>query len=48
MDAIIQAKNMNLGYKNEIIIKNASFSIDPNDVVVIRGPSGSGKSALMR
>lgn len=48
MDAIIQAKNMNLGYKNEIIIKNASFSIYPKEFVFISGPSGSGKSTLMR
>ncbi|TLD87557.1 ABC transporter ATP-binding protein [Helicobacter sp. MIT 05-5294] len=48
MDAIVQAQNINLGYKNEIIIKNSSFSIYPKDFVFISGPSGSGKSTLMR
>lgn len=48
MDAIIQAKNINLGYKNEIIIKNSSFNIYPKEFVFISGPSGSGKSTLMR
>ncbi|WP_026943059.1 cell division ATP-binding protein FtsE [Helicobacter rodentium] len=48
MDAIIQAKNINLGYKNEIIIKNASFNIYPKEFVFVSGPSGSGKSTLMR
>lgn len=48
MDAIIQAKNINLGYKNEIIIKNASFNIYPKEFVFVSGPSGSGKSTLIR
>ncbi|PZT48752.1 ABC transporter ATP-binding protein [Helicobacter valdiviensis] len=48
MSAIIQASNINLGYKNEMIIKNATFSIAPQEFVFISGPSGSGKSTLMR
>ncbi|AWI33576.1 ABC transporter ATP-binding protein [Helicobacter apodemus] len=48
MDAIIKAENMNLGYNNEMIIKNATFSIFPQEFVFISGPSGSGKSTLMR
>ncbi len=48
MDPIIKADTINLGYKNEIIIKNASFKIHPKEFVFISGPSGSGKSTLMR
>lgn len=48
MEAIIRAENINLGYKNELIIKNASFNIFAREFVFISGPSGSGKSTLMR
>ncbi|MCH5323435.1 MAG: ABC transporter ATP-binding protein [Helicobacter sp.] len=48
MNTIINAKGLNLGYKNEIIIKNATFSILPQEFVFISGPSGSGKSTLIR
>ena len=48
MDAIIKAEGINLGYKDEMIIKNASFNIFPQEFVFISGPSGSGKSTLIR
>ena len=48
MNPIIQANTINLGYKNEIIIKDASFSIYPKEFIFISGPSGSGKSTLLR
>ncbi|PKT77673.1 cell division ATP-binding protein FtsE [Helicobacter winghamensis] len=48
MNPVIQAQNINLGYKNEIIIKSASFSIYPKEFVFVSGPSGSGKSTLLR
>ena len=48
MDGIIKAENLTLGYKNDVIIKNASFSILPQEFVFISGPSGSGKSTLIR
>ena len=45
---IISAKNLNLGYEKEIVIKNASFDIAKEDFVFITGVSGSGKSTLLR
>ena len=45
---IISAKNLNLGYGQEIVIKNASFDIKEEDFVFITGVSGSGKSTLLR
>ena len=45
---IISAKNLNLGYEKEIVIKNASFDIAEEDFVFITGVSGSGKSTLLR
>ncbi|MBX7489919.1 cell division ATP-binding protein FtsE [Helicobacter turcicus] len=48
MNPIIQANGIHLGYKNDIIIKNASFSIYPKEFVFVSGQSGSGKSTLLR
>ena len=48
MEPIVKAENLNLGYQNEVIIKNATFNIFPKEFVFISGPSGSGKSTLMR
>ncbi len=45
---IISAKNLNLGYDKEIVIKNASFDIQEENFVFITGVSGSGKSTLLR
>lgn len=49
MNTIVEAKNLCLGYKkNELIIKDASFTIYPKDFIFISGASGSGKSTLLR
>lgn len=48
MNPIIQARGINLGYNNVIIIKNASFDIYSKEFVFISGQSGSGKSTLLR
>lgn len=49
MNPIIKASNLCLGYKkDEIIIANANFQINPRDFVFISGASGSGKSTLLR
>ncbi len=47
--AIISAKNLSLGYgKRNVVIKDASFTIESQDFVFITGVSGSGKSTLLR
>ena len=48
MNPIIQARGVNLGYNNDIIIKNASFDVFSKEFVFISGQSGSGKSTLLR
>ena len=48
MNPIIQARGVNLGYNNDIIIKNASFDVFSKEFVFISGQSGSGKSTLPR
>lgn len=49
MKPIVEARELCLGYKkDEIVIKKASFLIQPKDFVFISGASGSGKSTLLR
>lgn len=47
MSAIIEAKNLNLGYNDELVIKDATFSINAKEFVFITGASGSGKSTIL-
>ena len=48
MGKLVLAKNLILGYKQEIIIKKANFSIRSGEFVFLTGISGSGKSTLIK
>ena len=48
MAILVEAKNLHLGYKNEIIIKNADFKIKTKDFIFLTGVSGSGKTTLIK
>ena len=47
MSAIIEAKNLNLGYNDDLVIKDATFNINAKEFVFITGASGSGKSTIL-
>jgi len=46
--AEIKCKNLFLGYKNNILIKNLSFEVNKGDYLCIVGKNGAGKTTLMR
>ena len=49
MDApILDLKNVTKIYGENVIFKNISFSVKEGDAIVIIGPSGTGKSTLLR
>jgi len=48
MSKVINAKNLTLGYDNNIIISEASFSVNTGDFVFLTGASGSGKTTILR
>ena len=48
MTAIIEAKNLTMGYGNFILQKNADFVVNKGDIFIIMGGSGCGKSSMLR
>ncbi len=48
MAPILRAKNLTKIYGENVIFKDISISINEGDTVVIIGPSGTGKSTLLR
>jgi putative ABC transport system ATP-binding protein len=45
---LIEAKNIFLSFGGKTILNNISFSVYAGDLIIIRGPSGGGKSTLLR
>lgn len=48
MEALIQAKNLNLFYTDFHALKNVNLEIPEKEVTAFIGPSGCGKSTLLR
>ncbi len=46
--AIIECKNLSIGYTDKIILSNLNLSIGENDYLCIIGENGSGKSTLIK
>ena len=46
--AIFEAKNIRKGFAGNEVLKGVSFSVNEGEVVAIIGPSGGGKTTLLR
>lgn len=46
--AQLTCKNISLGYENNVVVKDLSFSVQEGDYLAIVGENGSGKSTLMK
>lgn len=46
--SLLEIKNLNKSYGQNVILKDFSLNVAEGDVVVIIGPSGCGKSTLLR
>ena len=45
---LLDVQNLTLQFNGKTVVDNVSFSLNRGDVKVIMGPSGSGKSSLLR
>ena len=48
MIPLIECRNISLGYDNEMVLKDLSFTVEKNDYLSIIGENGSGKSTLIK
>ncbi len=48
MDGSVEFRNVSFGYrKDQPVLKNVSFRVNPGETVALVGPTGSGKSSCM-
>ncbi len=46
--SLLEIKNLTLGYDDETVINNISFSVEKNDFILVIGSNGVGKSTLIK
>jgi NitT/TauT family transport system ATP-binding protein len=47
-NAVLQARDLRLSYDDRILLQNLDLTIHENEIVILLGPSGVGKSSLLR
>ena len=45
---ILEIKNIKKSFNNSLVLNNISFNVSPGEVVALIGPSGGGKSTILR
>lgn len=48
MKKIIEINDVNLGYKNEVILENIEITLNEGDFIIISGKNGLGKSTFLK
>ena len=46
--AVIQVKNLDLGYDDYVVMRNLNFSVNKGEIFIVMGASGCGKSTLLK
>ncbi len=47
-EAVLDVRNLKRAIADRVIIANLSFTVRSGDILFVRGPSGVGKSLLLR
>ena len=47
-DLVIEAKDVNKGYGEKLLVESMSFALPPGGIVGVIGPNGAGKTTLFR
>ncbi|HUN55705.1 MAG TPA: energy-dependent translational throttle protein EttA [Smithella sp.] len=47
-DLVIEAKDVNKGYGDKLLVEDMTFSLPPGGIVGVIGPNGAGKTTLFR
>lgn len=48
MKTLLELKNINAGYSDEVILKNVNLAIRDRDFIGVIGPNGGGKTTLVK
>ena len=48
MDYVVETKNLNFKYNNELVIKNLTFNVEKGSRCLLVGGNGSGKTTLLK
>ncbi len=45
---LLEARNLSVGYGERVVVKSASFSLNPGKLLVVLGPNGCGKTTILK
>ena len=45
---VIEVMDLEVGYDNNVVMKNINFSVNKGDIFIVMGVSGSGKSTMLK
>ena len=48
MQAVIEVRDLDLGYNDYNVMRNLSFSVNKGDIFIVMGENGCGKSTLLK
>ncbi len=48
MDFYFETKDLSVGYKGNVLIKDICIGVKPGEIITLIGPNGSGKSTILK
>lgn len=47
-NTVLTVSNLQIAYEEDSVIKDLTFTVEKNDILIILGPNGAGKTTLLR